>query len=374
MSAFDADERLRLAADVLARYRFELWKYGDSIGFEGLLAASSLLGDDTWGSWTYGALKGWAGRTHRAFREMDNTAPGHALCLVFERTGDDALVEAAAELVEFLRSRGTVDGVFISWQHAPLRPPHGGKPLSAPEAALLPDAGPGIFVDCLHFDPPFLGHFGRLVEDAALVEAAVEQALGYIRLLQDQSGIFWHFFLERTGDRYGYGWGRGQGWALLGLLDLLEYLPDGHAAATELQESALSLARALVGLQREDGGWSAVVGDEASGDESSTAAFAAAGFAQGLAAGLFGEEFLEPARRAWQHTVARVDERGVLADVSAAVWPCTDPTHYAHAPTGFVVPWGQGPLLVAAERVRSLGLDESASGRSSRDPSRSLRR
>lgn len=350
------DERLALAAEVLARYRFELWKYGDSIGFEGLLAASDLLGDDRWLGWVHGALKGWAGRTHRAFREMDNTAPGHALCLAFERTYDDALVESAVELVEFLRARNTVEGVFVAWEQTPLKPPHGGKPLTAPEAALLPDAGPGIFVDCMHFDPPFFAHVARLVKDETLVNLAAQQALGHTRLLQDESGIFWHFFLERTQQRYGYGWGRGQGWALLGLLDLLEYLPADHSATAELQASALALAHALADLQREDGGWSAVVGDEASGDESSTAAFVAAGFSQGLASGLFSEEFTEPARRAWEHTIARVDDRGVLKSVSAAVWPCTEQSHYAHAPTGFVVPWGQGPLLVAAERIRSLGL------------------
>jgi unsaturated rhamnogalacturonyl hydrolase len=345
---------MRLAAETLARYRFELWKYGDSIGFEGLLAASDLLGDPRWEGWAHGALKGWAGRTQRAFRELDNTAPGHALCLVYERTRDDALVEAAVELVDFLRSRGTVGGVFVSWEQAPLRPPHGGNPLSAPEAALLHDTGPGIFVDCLHFDPPFFGHLGRLTEDNGLVDLAAEQALGYVRMLQDENGIFWHFFLERTQQRYGYGWGRGQGWALLGLLDLLDYLPDGHPASRDLQDAALALVRALVRLQRADGGWSAVVGDAGSGDESSTAAFAAAGFAQGIASGLFGEEFLEPARRAWEHALGRVDNRGVLADVSAAVWPCTDQSHYSHAPTGFIVPWGQGPLLVAAQRLRAL--------------------
>jgi unsaturated rhamnogalacturonyl hydrolase len=353
------DERLRHAADALARYRFEPWKYGDSIGYEGLLAASDLLGDARWQGFVHGALKAWAGRAQRTFRELDNTAPGHALCLTYERTGDDALIEAAVELAEFLCRRVTVGAVFIAWEHAPLRPPHGGKPLTAPEAALLHDAGPGIFVDCMHFDPPFFAHLGRLTDNPALVEVAAEQALGHIRLLQDDNGVFWHFFLERTGERYGYGWGRGQGWALLGLLDLLEYLPPGHAATGQIQASTLALARALVRLQRGDGGWSAVVGDEESGDESSTAAFAAAGLAQGLASGLLGDEFNEPTRRAWTHALARVDDRGVLADVSAAVWPCTDQSHYGHAPTGFVVPWGQGPLLVAAERIRSFGLDDT---------------
>jgi unsaturated rhamnogalacturonyl hydrolase len=349
-----SDERLSLAADLLARYRFKLWRYGDSIGLEGLLAASDLLDDDRWQGFVQGLLKGWAGRTQPAFSEMDNTAPGHALCLTYERTEDDALIEAAVELVEFLRTRDTVDGVFVAWERAPLRAPHGGKALSAPEAALLLDPGPAIFVDCMHFDPPFFAHLGVLTGHDALVDVAAEQALGHIRLLQDDDGVFWHFFLERTQRRYGYGWGRGQGWALLGLLDLLQYLPSEHPATEQLQASVRALSQALVHLQRDDGGWSAVVGDEASGDESSTAAFAAAGFARGLANGFLGEEFREPARRAWGHTLARLDERGVLREVSAAVWPCTDQSHYAHAPTGFVVPWGQGPLLVAAKWMRDV--------------------
>ena len=66
-----------------------------------------------------------------------------------------------------------------------------------------------------------------------------------------------------------------------------------------------------------------------------------------------GHEFNEPARRAWTHTLARVDDRGVLADDSAAVWPCTDQSHYGHAQTGCVVPWGPGasPGGSRADRV-----------------------
>jgi unsaturated rhamnogalacturonyl hydrolase len=143
---------------------------------------------------------------------------------------------------------------------------------------------------------------------------------------------------------------------LLGLLDLLEHLPAGHAARPELEESTVALAHALIRLQRADGSWAAVVGEEDSGVESSTAAFAAAGFAQGLAGGVLGDEVVEPARLAWRHTLSRVDESGALADVSVAVWPCTDQSHYSHPPTGFVVPWGQGPLLLAGRRMRPLRL------------------
>src|SRR6185436_20648463 len=121
------------------------------------------------------------------------------------------------------------DGASVSFAIAPLREPYGGPPLPPDEASLLLDAGPGVYLDCLHFDPPFLVHLGRLIGDAHLVEEGVRQALAYVSMLQDPaSGLFRHFWLERTGRAYVAGWSRGQGWALMGLLDVLEQLPSAH--------------------------------------------------------------------------------------------------------------------------------------------------
>src|SRR5207237_652256 len=145
-----------------------------------------LLGTPRYEGWVHGALKAWASR-RLPFRELDNTAPGHAMCLCLERTSDGAIGEAATELAEFLASRPRLEGVFVSFSQAPLREPYGGARLPPDEAALLDVPGPGVFVDCLHFDPPFFAHLGTLMEDRRLVELAVDQALGYVRLLQDES-------------------------------------------------------------------------------------------------------------------------------------------------------------------------------------------
>ena len=51
----------------------------------------------------------------------------------------------------------------------------------------------------------------------------------------------------------------------------------------------------------------------------------------------------------------RQDQGRTLRDVSAAVWSSTVPEHYHHVPTGFVVPWGQGPLLTAALAIERRG-------------------
>lgn len=342
---------IRRAADLLARFRFEPWAYGDSIGFEALIAASDLLADDRWASFARGFFRAWAAHAS-AFHELDNTAPGHAMCLCYERTNDDAILDKAARLADFLtaRRRVSVNAIFASFERVPLRPPYGPASLPPDEAALLRDAGAGVFVDCLHFDPSFFVHLGRVTGEHAYIDLGVEQALGYGHLLQDATtGLFSHFWLERTGRAYNLGWSRGQGWALLGLLNVLALLPMDDLRREMIARRVYRLATGLARYQRPDGHWWAVAQDPASGDESSTAAFIATGFWRGIALNVLDTDpFAMHAEKAWRAAWERVDRNGMLGGVSAAVGASTAATHYHHVPTGFLVPWGQGPLILAA--------------------------
>jgi unsaturated rhamnogalacturonyl hydrolase len=340
-------ERLDAAANLLLDYPFRVWHYGESVGLEGLLRAAELLGRPELEGWVHGLLRGWAAR-RRPFAEMDNTLPGKVLCELAERHGDQVLLEAAVDAAEHLSSRRVLHGVALPFERAPLREPFGGEPLDAAGRALLADPGPGIFVDPLHFDPPFLVHLGALTGSPGLIDAGAAQAMALVDLLQDGSGAFWHFYLERSGERYGLGWGRGQGWALLGLVDVLERLPESHASHPALKRALAALAGALRASQRSDGGWDAVIFDPGSGPESSTAAFVADGLSRAVRAGLLEPAFLDAARAAWSHTAGRIRADGVLDGVSANVWACTAASHLSNVPLGAVVPWGQGPLLLAA--------------------------
>jgi unsaturated rhamnogalacturonyl hydrolase len=346
--------RLQASAERLVEYPFRVWHYGESTGLEGLVRASRLLGEPRYEGWVHGLLRGWAAR-RRPFAEIDNTLPGKVLCELADRHEDELLLEAALDAAEHLMARRTVRGVALPFERAPLQEPFGGGAMAAVDLDLLEDPGPGVFVDPLHFDPPFLVRLGRMVGAPGLVDAGAAQALALADLLQDESGLFWHFFLERSGERYGLGWGRGQGWALLGLVDVLEALPPDHTGHAPLRRALERLVAALCSAQREDGGWDAVVGEPESGDESSTAAFVVAGVSGAVEAGLLPRDRLEPVRRAWSYTAARVREDGVLDGVSANVFACTVASHYHHVPRGAVVPWGQGPLLLAAAAMEERG-------------------
>jgi unsaturated rhamnogalacturonyl hydrolase len=344
-------EVLVAVAEGLVQMPYKTWMFGDSVAFEGMLAASRVLKDDRWLQFARGFIRAWATRA-KPYVRLDCTAPGLAMCEIYRATGDPLALDGALELASYLVSRPRIGGVFATWERSPLQQPYGPALLSEKELALLANPPAGVFIDCLHFDPPFFAALGSVTSVSKWADEGAEQAIGYVRLLQTSSGLFDHFVLEGSPETYGPGWGRGQGWALLGLLDVLELLPSAHPLRPDLEASAARLIGAMVQLQRNDGHWYAVVGDPASGDETSTAAFMAAGIRRAVRMRLGGDGVLIAADRALEAALASTDPDGNLKGVSAAVNACTAPSHYAHVPRGFVVPWGQGPLALAiAERL-----------------------
>ena len=348
-----AESLVRIAAPQLLDQPYETWNFGDSTGFEGLVRASELLAMPEFDAFAYAWFRAWATRAE-PYRRLDCTAPGLAIVTCAQRHGDSELLGAAESLGRYLLTRRKIRGAYETWESSPLMAPYGGEELPPDEQVLLDRKPPGVFIDCLHFDPPFFAALAKATGNSKWADEAIEQAQAYIDNLQLNSGLFEHFFLDGVPDKtFGPGWGRGQGWALLGLLDVIEQLelpPD-----STIVESAQKLIKAMVNVQRSDGHWAVVVTDPDSGDEPSTAAFMATGFMRAKELGVVeGHEVDAPVDAALSAIISDCDEQGRLSGVSRAVMACTRPSHYANVPRGFNVPWGQGPLVLALlEKIKT---------------------
>jgi len=336
---------VRKAADLLVGYPFTPWFYGDSVGFEGLLCASELLENRVYEGFVHGMARGAIARDHLP-RQLDNTVPGKVLTDLAVRTGDEQLLEGLGSLVRFVVQRPMLVGIPVSLERAGLMQPYGGVVLPPDEAALVEDPGPAIYVDCLHFDPPFLASYGRATDDDDLVESGVAMAEAFARLLQRDGGFFDHFYLGRTARTYIPGWSRGQGWAVMGLLDVIETVGVGDARVAVLEDSLARLAHAMVASQRPDGHWGSLTTEE-SPAETSAAAFFAAALMRMRRLGLGNDETDAAGARAFDAMIGSVDDVGQLRGVSATVWSSTQLDHYKHVPMDHMVPWSQGPLLMA---------------------------
>lgn len=348
---------LRRAAEKLEQHEFKGWFYGDSIGFEGLIAAGDMLGVATWQDFSHGFFRAWATRME-PYQSDDNTAPGHVMCEMIKRTDDQVLRKAVLKLAEHLYSRRRVRGVGITFEDTlrALRQPYGGVQLSAADQEFMRNPGAGIWLDCMHFDPPFYAHLAKIGAGQEWSQRAVNEILAYCELLDDpELRMYHHFWLERTERAYIRGWGRGQGWALLGLLDVVAHADKTTPRYAEVVERTQVLADSMRNWQLDDGNWWAMVHEPESGPESSTAAFMACAFYRGILLGLLpADQFREPADRAFAAISRNLDDEGNLLGVSAAVYAALVQQHYWHVPRGFIVPWGQGPVLTAAKMRHQL--------------------
>jgi rhamnogalacturonyl hydrolase YesR len=208
-----------------------------------------------------------------------------------------------------------------------------------------------VWVDCKHLDGPFLARLGRLTSDPARIDLAVELLLGHARVLQDgRSGLFSHGFNDATGQPNRVHWGRGQGWALLGLVDTLHEVPASHPGAKEIRERLDSLVRGLAECEQLPGVWSTVVDEPETYHEASVSAFVALGVGRAVAREFVSDDYALLVQRAWHATVEHLSPTGELLDVSDATPVGADAAHYDARPLGSH-PWGQGPALLAAIEI-----------------------
>ncbi len=101
----------------------------------------------------------------------------------------------------------------------------------------------------------------RPLDPVGWAEAAVAEVLGYKDLLlEHRHRPLQPLLAEKVRRSYSKGLGRGQGWALLGLIDVADYLPDGQTGAKP--SSRRPASRRMLDYQLADGNWHCMVHEE----------------------------------------------------------------------------------------------------------------
>lgn len=313
------DDLLRLLAERTRRWRYFSWYWGDAIAVDGLLEAAALGVADARED-VAAQIEHWATTAPDSFD--DPLAPGRAIVdLVVAGRVSSVAVDRFISSVERLPTLGPV----------PALEPH------------RPAFRFGVCIDAVYHLPTALAAHGRVSGDDRRVREAVRMATWTVDLLSCPGGWaqWYDHALEQNN---GIPWSRGIGWAMLGLLDLLDIA--GELDVTEEAETqATAMLSRLASTQGPSGNWRAVLDDERSPYETSTAAF-------------FVASALHPVtRRLWTppsdvltHAAdavrASIDGEGLAQGVSADVLPSWDPATYREFQSE-PSPWGQGAALRA---------------------------
>jgi unsaturated rhamnogalacturonyl hydrolase len=307
-------------------WKFRIWGFGEAIALRGLYQATSITGDSIFRDHVDGLLEVYVNRGVGISAE-EHIAPGTELLLLYQRTGDERYVRAAQKLAAL---------------HASFSIGPSGARI---HRADLPGWRRQIWVDCMDAEPPFLALLGRVTGNCKFFDQAASEILGYARLLQDEeTGLFFHGFEEACG-RNGQIWARGNGWALMGLVEVLKLLPKKHSHYDELSERLVRTFRALARYQHSSGLWHTVVANQDTYLESTLAVMTAYSLREAFKAELIDEsEFREVEQQARAASMRLITEDGALNLVTDAT-PVAELKMYATRPFG-IYPWGQGPLLL----------------------------
>jgi unsaturated rhamnogalacturonyl hydrolase len=147
--------------------------------------------------------------------------------------------------------------------------------------------------------------------DEGVHAAAVGKLLtSYADKLQRADGLFVH---ATNGP---HAWGRGNGFALLGVTEALTHLPGSWPDRPRVLEIYRRHVKALATHQSDDGSWRQVVDEPASYRELTVTAMTVAALARGLSRGWLDHPTFDPIlNRGWAAVVARVNSDGTVKDV-----------------------------------------------------------
>ncbi len=161
---------------------------------------------------------------------------------------------------------------------------------------------------------------GRTDEDR--YATAVERLLTtYAERLQRADGLFVHA-LDGP-----HPWGRGNGFAILGLTESLTHLPNEWSARPRVLDIYRRHAAALARHQAPDGMWRQVVDEPGSYRELTVTAMTLVALARGLRLGWLADDYAPVVDRGWRGLAAHVAPDGTLVDVCTGTG-AGDPKRY----------------------------------------------
>lgn len=233
----------------------------------------------------------------------------------YDEAQEPAALEVARDVADFMMNRQErkEDGVFYR-------------------------ASPGYFMentlwgDDLYMCIPFLIRYARLTGNSLYLDEAARQFTLFKKYLyMPEQRIMSHVYDFKYNTATLVPWGRGNGWPIFSLSELLEALPSGHPQRQELELSFQEFASGLLGLQGENGLWHQVLTDPTSYEETSCTAMFIYAFCRGVRLGLLKdrESFTQAARRGWNGlTRYAVDQWGDVHGVCRGSRYAFTPSYY----------------------------------------------
>lgn len=212
-----------------------------------------------------------------------------------------------------------------------------------------------VWLDDMFMALPSMAVRSHYANDPKQLDEAADIAAGFIkRMWMPEKGIFRHGYVEGSEHQPSMAWGRANGWAILTLCQLLDYLPEGHPRRAELLDAYKKHAAGLANLQGVDGFWHQLLDRPETYEETSATAIFTYALAHGINQGWIDPVTFGPvAQLGWEAVASKINAKGEVEDVCVGTGMGFDPAFYAYRPVSVKAAHGYGPTIWAgAEMIK----------------------
>ena len=157
-----------------------------------------------------------------------------------------------------------------------------------------------IWIDTVYAVCPFMLYAGLALDEHRYVDFAIDQCFKLYDVLMDKSNGLLHqargFMGDKTTISHDH-WSRGNGWGIIGLIEIVRYLPKDHPKYEEACQRLKDHCTAIIKHQTVRGLWKQSMAEPMAWEESSGSGLMIYAIGVGMRLGILDKEtFMEPFR------------------------------------------------------------------------------
>jgi len=209
-----------------------------------------------------------------------------------------------------------------------------------------------LWIDDAYMSIPFLAQMGATTGDTKYFDDAARQVVGMSgRLFNPANGLFDHSWFANMEDDARFYWGRGGGWMMMAMAELLSVMPEAHPDRGKVLEIFRRGARGAAETQSGRGLWHQLLDKTDSYLETSASAMFTFAIARGVNRGWLPVSYAPIAQTGWRALEARVRPDGRIEGICVGTTAAYDAVYYYNRPTDLGAMQGYGPTLMAGAEV-----------------------
>jgi hypothetical protein len=230
---------------------------------------------------------------------------------------------------------------------------------------VLPDGSLGRHLwrwksNCLQIDDaymviPYWARKAKTFGEPEHLERAIKETLSYHKHLWNEEDRLMHcMWVAKTGKNDAHYWGRGNGWFVMAITDVMAFSPDTHPQYETVLDVYNRVMAGLMTRQGKDGLWHQVLDHPESYTETSCSGMFTFSLLRGFNKGWLPPEAREAGLNGWAGLQTKLTEDNQLKDVCPATGMNPSLKHYLERPRVTHDLHGIGPYLLSAGEVLKL--------------------